>query len=106
MARPRANAKPPVIPTTDAIERRVVALAEQLGRVVGTLQARADGWMDSPALNQQLTRIRDGASGLLSHLGGTWPKRSSRKTASGKKAKPATRSGGNVDAPGKAHRKA
>jgi hypothetical protein len=61
--------------------------------------------MDSPALNQQLTRIRDGASGLLSHLGGTSPKPSSRRTASAKNAK-APRSGGKVDAAGKAHRKA
>jgi hypothetical protein len=30
----------------DAVQDRVVAFAEQLGRVAGTVQAKAEGWMD------------------------------------------------------------
>src|SRR5438876_4123818 len=96
-------------PSADAIEQRLIAFAEQLGRMVGTVQARADGWMDLPALQEQVTRIRDGAAGLLSQLGGG-PKSLGRKPpvkkggARAKAAKASTtargRSGGKVDAPG------
>ena len=30
----------------DAVEQKVVALAEQMGRLIGTVQARAEGWLD------------------------------------------------------------
>jgi hypothetical protein len=72
MERPTASSQAPTsssTPTTDAIEQRIVALAEQLGRLVGTVQAKADGLLDRPALQEQLTRIRDGATGLLGSLG-------------------------------------
>ena len=104
------SANPP-----DAIEQRVVAFAEQLGRLVGTVQAKADGWMDVPALQEQVTRIRDGAAGLLKQLGdaaargraATAPRMRSeeRAAAKGKTKAGASRSGGKVDAPGKKHRK-
>ena len=32
--------------TADAMEQRVVAFAEQLGRIAGTIQAKAEGSMD------------------------------------------------------------
>src|SRR6185503_19165870 len=96
---------------SDAIEQRVVALAEQLGRLVGTVQAKADGWMDVPALQEQVTRIRDGAAGLLRQLGdaaargraATAPGTGTKKRPAAAKAKTAAagRSGGKVDAPGK-----
>jgi hypothetical protein len=121
MERPTATNNTPGIstaPAADAIEQRVVALAEQLGRFVGTVQGKADGWMDLPALQEQVTRIRDGAAGLLSQLRtGPAPQggKPSGKTAvrakatrtTGTKATRATvgRSGGKVDAPGKKHRK-
>jgi hypothetical protein len=59
--------------TTDesrAMEQRVVAFAEQLGRMVGTVERKATGWLDMASLSDQVTRIRDGAADLLSHLGG------------------------------------
>jgi len=119
MERPTATSNPNTSATSsDAIEQRVVAFAEQLGRLVGTVQAKADGWMDVPALQEQVSRIRDGAAGLLKQLGdaaargraATAPKGS--KTAKAKKPAPPTRStkaagsrsGGKVDAPGKKHR--
>ena len=108
----RSTQDTPTTSAADAIEQRVVALAEQLGRLVGSVQARTDGMFDREAMNDQLTRIRDGATGLLGQLGVPTPAR--RRSAPKRKAKATsaaagkagTRSGGKVDAPGKAHRKA
>jgi hypothetical protein len=119
MERPTATPHTPgtsATPSVDAIEQRVVAFAEQLGRLVGTVQAKADGWMDRPALQEQVTRIRDGAAGLLRQLGPVQNSRGGKRRAkAGARAKAAkatgvrgaagSRSGGKVDAPGKKHRK-
>jgi hypothetical protein len=53
-----------------AMEERVVAFAQQLGRLVGTVERKTTGWLDMAALSDQVTRIRDGAADLLGHLGG------------------------------------
>ena len=93
--------------TADHIEARIVALAEQLGRVVGTVQAKSEGWMDPEALSAQVASVRDGAADLLKQLSGKVMGRG-RKAAPAKKApaRPSKgRSGGVVDAPGKKHRK-
>jgi hypothetical protein len=92
----------------------VVAFAEQLGRLIGTVQARADGWMDVPALQEQVTKIRDGAASLLGQLG-TAVKAGAKAAKAAEAARATTptkaqgptaaRSGGKVDAPGKKHRK-
>jgi hypothetical protein len=90
----------------NAMEQRLVAFADQLGRIVGTIQGKAEGWMDRETLKQQIGSVRDGAAHLLEQLAdgvrttanetpGTGPARG-RKQA---------RSGGVVDAPGKKHRK-
>jgi hypothetical protein len=91
-------------PTTDTIEQGVVAFAEQLGTLVGTVQSKADGWTDREALGRELTRIRDGAAQLLDQLNPRTLMRA-KTTAKGKKAAPAARSRGLVDAPGKRHRR-
>jgi hypothetical protein len=113
MERPIASPTSPATsgnPSGDAIELRVVALAEQLGRLIGTVQAKADGWMDAPGLQKQVTRIRDGAAGLLVQLGaGPNPRGIKSAVKAGVRATAAKagggRSGGMVDAPGKKHRK-
>ncbi|HEY3044273.1 MAG TPA: hypothetical protein VGJ39_09620 [Vicinamibacterales bacterium] len=111
MERPTATPNPPgtsATPSVDAIEQRVIAFAEQLGRLVGTVQARADGWMDVPALQEQVTRIRDGAASLLGQLGAAVKAgaKAGKATEAARAANPAgARSGGKVDAPGKKHRK-
>ena len=56
--------------TADAMEQKMVAFAEQLGRIVGTVQAKAEGWLDRDALNAQISSVRDNASELLTQLGG------------------------------------
>jgi hypothetical protein len=108
---------------SDTVEQRVVAFAEQVGRIVGTVQARADGWLDRQTLDDQLTQIRDGAADLLSYLGnaaasgsaaamlaqkhttGKTPGRSAVATTARPGPAATGRSGGKVDAPGKTHRK-
>ena len=96
----------------DAMEQRVVAFAEQLGRIVGTVQAKTEGWMDRDALNKQIAGVRDSAAELLEHLKTSVTKATSDGKAAIKHAAGAAaasthqgRSGGVVDAPGKKHRK-
>ena len=88
--------------STDGLEGRLVEYAEQLGWVMGLVQAKAEGWLDRPALAENLTRIRDGAADLLTHLTG-----SAASTAPARQKPPRAqgRSGGVVDAPGKRHRR-
>ena len=57
--------------TSDAMEQRVVAFAEQLGRIAGTLQAKAEGWMEREALKKQIASVRDAAADLLEQLAGS-----------------------------------
>jgi hypothetical protein len=120
-----AVASPQAAPT-DAMEQRVLAFAEQLGRIVGTVQAKAEGWMDRDALNQQIAGVRDSATDLLEQLKTTVTNAAtgdsaSSSSASAEAAKKNTgakapskgtgamnakgRSRGAVDAPGKKHRK-
>jgi hypothetical protein len=87
------------------MEQRVVAFAEQLGRMV--IQTRAEGWMDRETLNMQLANVRDGAAHLLEQLAGGAATTATKKNAAAATARGGNkgRSGGVVDAPGKKHRK-
>jgi hypothetical protein len=67
---------------TDSMENRMLAFAEQLGRIVGTVQAKAEGWLDRDALNAQISTVRDSASELLHQLGGGTPKAAASRSAS------------------------
>jgi hypothetical protein len=115
------------------IEQRLVALAEELGRVAGTVQSRAEHWTDRDLLSAQLASVRDAASGLLVQMAARAKKgaqastkeaappaavkKPSAKRSAARKSAPKTlagavtrrtsegRSGGVVDAPGKKHRK-
>jgi hypothetical protein len=90
----------------DAMEQRVLAFAEQLGRIAGTFQAKAEGWLDGDALTRQVASVRDSAAELLEQLAGGARKGAKRNPAAAAKlAKTKGRSGGVVDAPGKKHRK-
>src|SRR5258705_1675779 len=90
----------------EAVERRILALAEQLGRLIGTVESKAEGWFDQKALNRQVEQIRDSASELLEHLGGaiesgraaTKPA-AARPVATPATPPPAGRSGGALPAP-------
>jgi len=91
----------------DAVEQRLMAFAEQLGRIVGTIQAKADGWLEGDTLHKQIATVRDDAARLLDQLTGGAKKATKKATAAAAAARQAGRgrSGGVVDAPGKKHRK-
>lgn len=107
--RKTGNSTPPPSPegtsartVPDAMEQKVLALAEQMGRLIGTVQTRAEGWLDPQTMRDQLTRIQDGAADLLAHLGSLAGKSGDTPPSAGRN--PSGRSGGKVDAPGKKHR--
>ena len=56
--------------TPDEMQQRVLAFAEQVGRIAGTLQAKAEGWMERETLNRQIASVRDVAANLLEQLAG------------------------------------
>ena len=89
---------------TGPLERQVLAFAEQLGYVAGSIQARTEGLVDRKTLSRQVTSVRDGAKHLLEQLATGVASRVRRKPAPKRPVRKA-RSGGTVDAPGKAHRK-
>src|SRR5687768_79248 len=41
---------------------QAIALAEQLGRIAGTIEGTAESWLNREKLTEQLTRVRDGAT--------------------------------------------
>ena len=92
--------------TAAVLEERVLAFAEQLGRLAGTVQAKTAGWMDGDALKQELARVRDGAADLLQQITGEAPAAVAPKkpAAAATPGRGKGRSGGVVDAPGKKHR--
>jgi hypothetical protein len=90
--------------TSDRIEEKLVAFAEQLGLWVGTVQAKAEGWLDRTALTKDIGRIRDNAAALLAQVNSEGDV--DRKTpATSTAPPPPARNRGPVDAPGKRHRK-
>ena len=86
------------------LERQVLAFAEQLGYVAGSIESKAEGWMDREKLSRQVASVRDGAKQLLDQLATGVASRVRRRSAPKKPVRKA-RSGGTVDAPGKKHRK-
>jgi hypothetical protein len=89
---------------SDGVEQKVVALAEQLGGFVGTVTAKADGWLDRAALRKEVARIRDSAANLLEQMNRAVE--APAPPAPPPAAAPKVRaSRGGVDAPGKRHRK-
>jgi hypothetical protein len=50
------------------LSEQAIALAEQLGRIAGTVEGTAQSWMDRQALTDQLTRVRDSAASMLEGL--------------------------------------
>src|SRR5689334_17307923 len=57
--------------TDSSVEATVVNFAEDLGRILGTAQRKAEDWMNQrQAITEQLTQIRDTASKYLHQLTG------------------------------------
>ena len=95
---------PAAAKAASGLERQVLAFAEQLGYVAGSIQSKTEGLVDRKALSRQVTSVRDGAKHLLEQLATGVASRVRRKPAPKRPVRKA-RSGGTVDAPGKKHRK-
>lgn len=102
MAKRSSTSKPSA--PAGALERQVLAFAEQLGYVAGSIQTRAEGLADRKRLSRQVTGVRDSAKRLLEQLASGVASRV-RRTPTPKRPARKARSGGTVDAPGKKHRK-
>ena len=50
------------------LSEQALALAEQLGRIAGTIEGTAESWLNRQSLADQLTRVRDGAAEMLESL--------------------------------------
>ena len=103
-ARKTAKKGPSEASPTSDLEQKIFAFADQVGSLVWTVQAKAEGWLDRKALSAAVGRIRDSAAELFDHVNreGTLQ----GNTAAKQTATPVTRpSRGPVDAPGKRHRK-
>ena len=68
--------------TPGALESQAVALAEQLGRIAGTIEGTAEQWLNRQSITEQLTRVRDSASQLIDSLAGSAAK--GRQAVSGR----------------------
>ena len=77
--------------TPTEMEQRVMAFAEQVGRMVGTIQAKADGWMDRKTLNKQIAGVRDEATRLLDQLAGGAKKATKKAKAAAAAARQASK---------------
>jgi hypothetical protein len=89
----------------DSMKQTVIAFAEQMGRIAGTVSAKTEGLIDRKALQDEIQSVRDKAASLLEQLAGK-PAAGKRKKAARKaQSKSKGRSGGVVDAPGHKHRK-
>jgi hypothetical protein len=103
MAKKTIAKKAPVT-TNDAMEERLVAFAEQLGMLVGTVQAKTDGWVNREAINKEIARIKGSAAELLEYVNESVT-RAARPAGRKQVAASATGQGrGLAAAPGKRHR--
>jgi hypothetical protein len=75
--------------TTRELNAQALALAEQLGRIAGTLEGTAEAWLNRASVTDQLTKVRDGATQLLNSLaGGAMNGRKAAQAQSGSEPSP------------------
>jgi hypothetical protein len=54
--------------TASDLREQAIALAEQLGRMAGTIEGTAESWLNRQQLADQLTRVRESATQMLEGL--------------------------------------
>jgi hypothetical protein len=85
---------------------QAIELAEQLGRMAGTIEGTAEAWLDRQRLADQLTRVRDSATKMLESLRAAARKGRASQSKPAKGASTAsTRKADPARAPGKRRRK-
>jgi hypothetical protein len=94
---------------TRELNSQALALAEQLGRIAGTLEGTAEAWLNRAAVTDQLMKVRDGATQLLNSLAGgaANARRAAQKSAAnrGTRRQAGAAVADPAHAPGKRHRK-
>ena len=70
------------------LSEQAIALAEQLGRIAGTIEGTAESWMNRQTLTDQLTRVRDSATQMLEGLTGGKAKGRKRRTRNPRAPRP------------------
>ena len=85
------------------LSEQAMALAEQLGRIAGTVEGTAEAWLKHPGLADQLVRVRDGAADMLKSL--TKGQTTGKQKKAGARSARATRKADPARAPGKKRRK-
>ena len=88
-----------------ALGEQAIALAEQLGRIAGTLEGTAESWLNQQSLADQLTRVRDGAAQMLESLTGRSAQNNNSKKTKTAAPAPAVRRADPSRAAGKRRRK-
>ncbi|SRR5258706_15033342 len=88
---------------TRELNAQALALAEQLGRMAGTLEGTAETWLNRATLADQLSKVRDGAAQLLSTLAAGAS--SARNAVQTRPRNGQSASADPAHAPGKRHRK-
>ena len=75
-------------------EARIEGFAEDLGKMLGTARAKAEGWMGQrQTIVKSLTELRDTATKLLSDLGHEAGRVARRGRPAGSSARPAAKRG-------------
>jgi len=88
------------------LSEQAIALAEQLGRMAGTIEGTAEAWLNRQKLADQLTRVRDSAAQMLESLrAGAAKGRSTSNTQAKRAAAAGTRKADPARAPGKRRRR-
>ena len=85
--------------TASDFEAQAIALAEQIGRIAGTIEGTTESWLKERNLTDQLTRVRDGAAQMLEGM-----KKSQKKKAAPARPRRIAQADP-VRAPGKKRRK-
>ena len=90
-----------------ALGQQAIALAEQLGRIAGTIEGTAEAWLHRRTLTDQLTRVRDSAAEMLESLasGAGQSRKAAKQKSQQKKPSASPRGADLAHAPGKRRRK-
>ena len=96
-------------PSSGTLESAVVGFAEDLGKILGTTQAKAENWLNQrKQITQQLTQIRETANRYLRQLTGgegTGTGRAGRPSKGQPRGEPAALAEGEISSSGRKGRR-
>lgn len=87
------------------LSEQAMKLAEQLGRIAGSIEGTAEAWLERQQLTEQLTRVRDGAASMLGALTREAQRSRALKKSAGRNPTPTRQAADPSRAPGKQRRK-